>query len=705
MNSTTTATISDFSLTSSWVVKDGAISGSASTTKATKTAIVVIPSGNKATAAVLSCSISSPYGGVDFMRINDTAAVPGSHTQSVNVTGSGSYGFEFVFKAIGNNSGGDGSHYGTVTFTNVVLTVTYEADEDPQPQPSPETVLESEGLILLYAKDEENFDSNGLCVLCPSSCVITEQAGGYYNLEMQHPMDEWGKWAMIEENSIIRAPVPPLHIPAVTLPQTVIWQVKSSVNSTPVYSKLPNYTAAKTPIDTVRNNTSVYAWSADIAYTQGAYVVFTDNNIYEAGQNMVAGIAPTAVDNRNKWIYRASVSTGSSSSASGGTYDPGTVITNLSGGTTFSKVADYNSDYMQIRTLLGVTGYIRRADCEATEQTAEGTVIPARDIKTQLFRVQSIENDEEDMSVKVTAQHISYDFAGNAIFDCQLNEATPQTAIAILQGSLMLEDHRQIICNITDKKVTADWSFQNPIMALLDPDDGLLGKVKGKLIRDNKDIYIIDNSTPNKGPRISYGVNMIGVQWERNIEDLITRVIPRAGDGNQGYVYLDELFVDSAYIDDYPVIRIEVLDTDWSVGQEIELPDGTKQTLTLEDVKAKMREDAQKRFDDDYVDAVLVNVKTQFLLLGDTMEYSQYKGLQRLNLYDAVPIDTGPSGVSISAEVNYYEWDAIRRRYNEMGVGTVKCVNRKRIPGYRVNNGAISYAKLAPAVAKAVRGE
>ena len=379
--------------------------------------------------------------------------------------------------------------------------------------------------------------------------------------------------------------------------------------------------------------------------------------------------------------------------------------TNLSGGTTFSKVADYNSDYMRIRTLLGVTGYIRRADCEETEQTAEGTVIPAKDIITQLFRVQTIENDEENMSVKVTAQHISYDYAGNAIFDCQLNEATPQTAIAILQGSLMLEDHRQIVCDITDKKITADWSFQNPIMALLDPDDGLLGKTKGKLIRDNQNIYILDNSTPNTGARITYGVNMIGVQWERNIEDLITRVIPRAGDGNQGYVYLDELFIDSEHIDDYAVVRIEVLDTDWAVGQEIELPDGTKKTLTLDDVKGKMREDGEKRFTDDHADAVLVSVRVQFLLLGDTVEYSQYKGLQRLNMYDNVPIDTGPSGVTINAEMNGYEWDAIRRRYNEITVGTVKSVNRRRIPGYRVDNGAITYSKLAPSLAKAVRGE
>ena len=300
--------------------------------------------------------------------------------------------------------------------------------------------------------------------------------------------------------------------------------------------------------------------------------------------------------------------------------------------------------------------------------------------------------------------HYSYDFQGNALFDCQLNEADPMSAIAILQGSLMLPDERQIVCNMIAPKITADWSFKNPVYALLDPDEGLLAKVNGKLIRDNADFYLLENDNSESGVRLAYGVNLMGVEWSRDMEDVVTRIIPRAGDGNNGYLYLDELFVDSPHINDYPVIVIEVLDTAWAVGQEIELPDGTTKTLTVEDCKQKMREDAEKRFSEDNADAVAISVRVQFVLMGDTEEYAQYRGLQRLNLYDVVPINTGPSGLEITAQVSGYQWDAILRRYQEITIGSVKAITRKRIPGYRVNNASISIAKLAPSLANKIRG-
>ena len=60
-------------------------------------------------------------------------------------------------------------------------------------------------MICVYDQHETNFEGNGLCTLLPTSCTVTEQAGGMYELEMEHPITQDGRWKYLTENAIIRA--------------------------------------------------------------------------------------------------------------------------------------------------------------------------------------------------------------------------------------------------------------------------------------------------------------------------------------------------------------------------------------------------------------------------------------------------------------------------------------------------------------------
>ena len=148
-----------------------------------------------------------------------------------------------------------------------------------------------------------------------------------------------------------------------------------------------------------------------------------------------------------------------------------------------------------------------------------------------------------------------------------------------------------------------------------------------------------------------------------------------------------------------------MLDSEYSVGQKIEKADGTQITLSREDVLQRMREEAEKRFDVDKCDAVLVNLDVQFLLLGDTEQYKQYRGLQRVNIYDQITVKTGPSGMEITAQVTGYEWDCLMRRYNEITVGRIYGQNRRQVAGFQMATGAITYSKLAPGLINKLKGE
>ena len=68
-------------------------------------------------------------------------------------------------------------------------------------------------MITIYAPDAVDFSTLGEGALCPSECVIEEQALGQYSLTMTHPMDAGGKWRMIAPGCILKAPAPVRETP------------------------------------------------------------------------------------------------------------------------------------------------------------------------------------------------------------------------------------------------------------------------------------------------------------------------------------------------------------------------------------------------------------------------------------------------------------------------------------------------------------
>ena len=146
-------------------------------------------------------------------------------------------------------------------------------------------------------------------------------------------------------------------------------------------------------------------------------------------------------------------------------------------------------------------------------------------------------------------------------------------------------------------------------------------------------------------------MNLTGVTWRRDYSKLVTRVLPIAKDEN-GDEYLlppttDETwpYIDSDLRDTYPLDMYQVIQVDAQIG---------KDEQTEADVQAKMVEEATKKFTDEEVDKPVTTLTVEFLLLGDTEEYRQYKGLERVTLYDRVTVEHPDLGLSTTAQVKSY---------------------------------------------------
>lgn len=61
-------------------------------------------------------------------------------------------------------------------------------------------------MILVYSSTTTTFTTNGLGSVWPTECIVTEELNGVFELELEHPIDDNGKWERLVKWNIIKAP-------------------------------------------------------------------------------------------------------------------------------------------------------------------------------------------------------------------------------------------------------------------------------------------------------------------------------------------------------------------------------------------------------------------------------------------------------------------------------------------------------------------
>ena len=87
-------------------------------------------------------------------------------------------------------------------------------------------------MICVYPANCTDFSGNGLGVVTPMSCTVTETLNGEWELTLVHDIDERGKWTRLSEGCILRSPVPAAMTPSVGL---VTQQYQTSTYDVQIY--------------------------------------------------------------------------------------------------------------------------------------------------------------------------------------------------------------------------------------------------------------------------------------------------------------------------------------------------------------------------------------------------------------------------------------------------------------------------------------
>jgi len=500
-------------------------------------------------------------------------------------------------------------------------------------------------MILIYEQGFEDFGTMGLGELRPASCLVREEQGGVYELELEHPMDEDLKYDLLKSGRVLKVPAPAQTTPEIQLEAVSSREVWKANQDTKVYSKASTSLGSTVEI--------MEPTPYPTAYLKPHYVY--DRDEYWTGTT--------------KWKPNGN-----------------RVLAAIKAGDDVTIIKTSGA-YSQIITEDGVTGYVPTAHI-TLDHTIPGVPaeeIQAGQVRDQLFRIYRVEKDTNSLTVRAWARHIFYDLLGVALISCKVEGGTVAQALAAIQAAGTQTDHGFEFKTNSTATITGDWSLRGAVEALMDPDDGVLNLANLRMVRDNYTAYLLTRSTKSRAP-ITYGANLIGVTLDINEDGIVNRIVPVGQTADGAKLLLTPTYIDSPRNSEATMIRAAVR----------EYPEAkVSDTMTEAQALAKLEELAEADFEAG-IDLPEMTVTVDFLQLGDTDEYAQYKALDRLYLGDIVTVIDNLHGIELDAEVTAYEYDALRKRYTGMTVGVT---NARRTIGsvgaYMLPNGSLSGRKIA----------
>lgn len=472
--------------------------------------------------------------------------------------------------------------------------------------------------VYVYAHDAVDITTTGLVGdLMPTKCLFEEEKNGKSVLTMSLQYDKWGKWKAVKNGNYIKAMVPVRVPPKIVnnkyAERVATYQVKKGLSK-----DVTLYTSCGVADKTYPNPESFR-----LNYTIDSTAIVKPVKVkryLKAGSEVQ--VLEEKSDGRCK-VYNKAYGTG------------WTFMDNLE--------------------LVKTSTIKQRLDgVEAVSDTVK--------FQYQLFQVEHVEQTLRGMNV--TANHVFYELAKN--FTNYENAADMEAFVTIngVMENMVTPDARfTILTDCEDSAGAVDYRQTNVAQAFLDPENGICAKYGLSLIRDNYDAYALKDVGTDRGFVVEYARNMLGVECNEDITETITRLVPYGSDKNGNPVYLDSMYINSEYIDDYAFPRIAYLDCSDSATES--------DTMTLAQVKAELKRRAEEEFANG-IDKPKLSMTVQFIPLGDTEEYKQYRDLDKVFLFDRITIKDSVRMYDYSAEVVGMVYNVLTRRMESCTIGSLQ---------------------------------
>ncbi len=506
--------------------------------------------------------------------------------------------------------------------------------------------------VYVYDYDAVDLDTTGLVGdLMPVSCYFDEAKNGESVLTMRLIYDDLHKWAAVKVGSYVKAMVPVRVPPKISDNaydrEIMTYRVKASVTAT--------------------------AW----VYVSSGYV--RESISAPAAKSLFYNIAATGGGGEPKEVkVKRKIRAGTEVQ----------VLETKDDGTCRVYAKGIGKGWTFLENLEPVVA----STIPDTFSGVESVVTPSR-LEYQLFQVTAIEQTLDH--VDVTAQHVFYELLHSYTnYKTEWPVEAYEAINGVFGGMVTVDERFTCLTDTAEKAGALDYERKNVVQALLDPENGLCAQYGLSLIRDNYDLYALKNVGNDRGFVVEYSKNMLSVERTEDITDVVTRIIPMGRTRKGDPVFLDgTIWVDSAHIGDYSFPRTMYLNCSDTATES--------DTMTLAQVKENLRERAQAEFDAG-CDLPALSMTVDFISLGDTEEYQQYRGLDKVYLFDRITVRDRVRGYDYAAEVVAIRHNVLTGLLESVTLGSLqKGTGKRKIATWQVpevDGGNIRLASIVPGV-------
>lgn len=307
----------------------------------------------------------------------------------------------------------------------------------------------------------------------------------------------------------------------------------------------------------------------------------------------------------------------------------------------------------------------------------------------QLYRIYNVTKGM--FGLKCSARHIFFDLIKHTILDNRAVATNGQRALDIILDGTNFKGHSDI-----EKIATAYFVKLNAIQAINgDKENSFRNRWGGEMLYDNFDIYVNTRIGKDNGIRIKYKRNMEDVSLTVDRDSIITKGCPVAYDGKM----LPEKYICSQLINKYPLICEGFIDV-----SDLKLKDPENQDDegfdTEEELYNAMRERMVYLYNNG-LDKPKISGSVKLANLANTIEYKDFKNLERVGIGDIVTIDHEEIGIDIKTRCIVIEWDLVTEEIinTEFGDVEVNYFDKQEIVNGKLenilnNNGTVNPSKM-----------
>lgn len=279
----------------------------------------------------------------------------------------------------------------------------------------------------------------------------------------------------------------------------------------------------------------------------------------------------------------------------------------------------------------------------------------------QAFRIYKTNKTLDEITIY--ANHIFYDLTDNMLEDVYPKNLDANQFINWILSHSQYKTNFKGNGNISNV-ATARYVRKNIVKVIMgDEENSILKLFSAELERNNYDISILRRRGTDRGVSIRYARNINGISFDEDNSTIGTRIMPKGYDG----ILLPEKYVDSPIINKYPHPIIREIEY-----SDIKLKDDNSEDNegfeTLEQCYEEMRKRVQKEFENG-LDKPTISVDVDFVELSKTVEYKEYKNLEKVYLGDTIKIYLEKLGVDVMERVISTTYDVLADRFTNIELG------------------------------------